>query len=219
MVADWITPRESTHTSHNYWQQLTWRSISSCHCITTLSNSKKKLTIPTIEITNRRKREAREAHKSSQFAQKVTGLRAKMYNKKRHSEKIQMKKTYVSLFLVISFFIYVWRMQQKRIIIRNSFWEAFEMDTKGGHSLFVAAVYLIDCAATQMNWIQGRPKRKVKGPGYFSLIEHGQEYQRKGRHQNTWARTMLTDLTATTCPRTTREKRKLNLQETELSIG
>jgi hypothetical protein len=44
---------------------------------------------------NRRKREAREAHKSSQFAQKVTGLRAKMYNKKRHSEKIQMKKTYV----------------------------------------------------------------------------------------------------------------------------
>ncbi|KAG0365352.1 30S ribosomal protein S8e [Gamsiella multidivaricata] len=41
----------------------------------------------------KRKREAREAHKSSQFAQKVTGLRAKMYNKKRHSEKIQMKKT------------------------------------------------------------------------------------------------------------------------------
>ncbi|KAF9303834.1 Ribosome biogenesis protein [Mortierella antarctica] len=41
----------------------------------------------------KRKREAREVHKNSQFAQKVTGLRAKMYNKKRHSEKIQMKKT------------------------------------------------------------------------------------------------------------------------------
>jgi len=39
-----------------------------------------------------RKKEAREAHKRSEFAQKVKGLRAKLYHKKRHSEKIQMKK-------------------------------------------------------------------------------------------------------------------------------
>lgn len=45
--------------------------------------------------TYRRKREAREVHKNSQYAQKVIGLKAKLLNKKRHSEKIQMKKTYV----------------------------------------------------------------------------------------------------------------------------
>ncbi|OLY83794.1 Ribosome biogenesis protein nsa2 [Smittium mucronatum] len=41
----------------------------------------------------KRKREARMVHKNSQFAQKVHGLKAKIHNKKRHSEKIQMKKT------------------------------------------------------------------------------------------------------------------------------
>ncbi|OUM66496.1 hypothetical protein PIROE2DRAFT_20154 [Piromyces sp. E2] len=40
-----------------------------------------------------RKREAREAHKKSAYAQKVHGFKAKLYNKKRHAEKIQMKKT------------------------------------------------------------------------------------------------------------------------------
>ncbi|KAI8049201.1 30S ribosomal protein S8e [Syncephalis plumigaleata] len=40
-----------------------------------------------------RKRAARQVHKNSQFAQKVHGLRAKLHNKKRHAEKIQMKKT------------------------------------------------------------------------------------------------------------------------------
>ncbi|KAL6067846.1 Ribosome biogenesis protein [Balamuthia mandrillaris] len=39
-----------------------------------------------------RKREAREAHKRSQFAQKVHGLRAKLYHQKRHAEKVEMKK-------------------------------------------------------------------------------------------------------------------------------
>jgi ribosome biogenesis protein NSA2 len=39
-----------------------------------------------------RKREAREGHKASEDAQKLTGLRAKLYQKKRHHEKIQMKK-------------------------------------------------------------------------------------------------------------------------------
>lgn len=40
-----------------------------------------------------RKREAREVHKKSAYAQKVHGFKAKLYNKKRHAEKIQMKKT------------------------------------------------------------------------------------------------------------------------------
>lgn len=41
----------------------------------------------------RRKREARMVKKRSEFAQKVHGLRAKLYSQKRHAEKIQMKKT------------------------------------------------------------------------------------------------------------------------------
>jgi ribosome biogenesis protein NSA2 len=40
----------------------------------------------------KRKKEARLAHKRSQFAQKVTGLRAKLYNKKRYAEKAQMAR-------------------------------------------------------------------------------------------------------------------------------
>lgn len=39
-----------------------------------------------------RKRLAREGHKESQNAQKLHGLRAKLYQKKRHAQKIQMKK-------------------------------------------------------------------------------------------------------------------------------
>jgi hypothetical protein len=34
-------------------------------------------------------------HKRSEFAQKVHGLRAKLYAKKRHAEKVEMKKKYV----------------------------------------------------------------------------------------------------------------------------
>jgi ribosome biogenesis protein NSA2 len=40
-----------------------------------------------------RKRLAREAHKSSERAQNLTGLRAKLYAEKRRKQKIQMKKT------------------------------------------------------------------------------------------------------------------------------
>jgi len=40
-----------------------------------------------------RKKQAREPHKRSAFAQKVHGLRAKLYAKKRFQEKAQMKKT------------------------------------------------------------------------------------------------------------------------------
>jgi ribosome biogenesis protein NSA2 len=39
-----------------------------------------------------RKRTAREGHKESENAQKLTGLRAKLYQQKRRKEKIQMKK-------------------------------------------------------------------------------------------------------------------------------
>jgi len=42
----------------------------------------------------KRKKEAREVHSRSAFAQKVSGLRAKLYHKKRHAEKVQMKKRY-----------------------------------------------------------------------------------------------------------------------------
>lgn len=41
----------------------------------------------------KRKREAREAHRVSAVAKKTIGLKAKMLNKKRRTEKIQMKKT------------------------------------------------------------------------------------------------------------------------------
>lgn len=41
----------------------------------------------------RRKREAREAHRSSAHAQKAFGLKAKILHAKRHAEKVQMKKT------------------------------------------------------------------------------------------------------------------------------
>lgn len=40
-----------------------------------------------------RKRVARSVHKKSAIAQKLHGFKAKLYNKKRHSEKIQLKKT------------------------------------------------------------------------------------------------------------------------------
>ena len=39
-----------------------------------------------------RKREARESHKASHDAQNLRGLRAKLHQKKRHAEKIQMRK-------------------------------------------------------------------------------------------------------------------------------
>jgi len=40
-----------------------------------------------------RKREARQAHKLSEYAKRAHGIKAKLFNKKRHNEKIQMKKT------------------------------------------------------------------------------------------------------------------------------
>ncbi len=40
-----------------------------------------------------RKKQAREVHKRSAYAQKALGLKGKMFAKKRHQEKAQMKKT------------------------------------------------------------------------------------------------------------------------------
>jgi len=39
-----------------------------------------------------RKREARLVHKRAEFAQKVHGMRAKLFHQKRHQEKVDMKK-------------------------------------------------------------------------------------------------------------------------------
>lgn len=43
----------------------------------------------------KRKKESREAHERSHKAKKLIGLKAKLYHKQRHAEKIQMKKTWV----------------------------------------------------------------------------------------------------------------------------
>jgi len=45
------------------------------------------------KMERERKREARKAHKISEFAQKSFGLRAKMFNQKRFKEKAAMRKT------------------------------------------------------------------------------------------------------------------------------
>ena len=42
-----------------------------------------------------RKKAAREVNRISQKAKKLRGIKAKLFNKKRHAEKIQMKKTCV----------------------------------------------------------------------------------------------------------------------------
>jgi len=41
----------------------------------------------------KRKKEARKPHAEAEKAKKLHGLKAKMYNKRRHAEKVQMKKT------------------------------------------------------------------------------------------------------------------------------
>lgn len=41
----------------------------------------------------KRKKEAREVHERAAYAQKAIGLKGKMFAKKRHREKVQMKKT------------------------------------------------------------------------------------------------------------------------------
>jgi ribosome biogenesis protein NSA2 len=41
----------------------------------------------------KRKKEAREVHKRSEYAKKALGLKGKLFAKKRHQEKAMMKKT------------------------------------------------------------------------------------------------------------------------------
>jgi ribosome biogenesis protein NSA2 len=41
----------------------------------------------------KRKKEAREVHKRAEYARKAIGLKGKLFAKKRHQEKAQMKKT------------------------------------------------------------------------------------------------------------------------------
>ncbi|CEM06422.1 unnamed protein product [Vitrella brassicaformis CCMP3155] len=41
----------------------------------------------------KRKKEGREPHKKSQIAQRLRDIKAKLYNRKRYAEKVQMKKT------------------------------------------------------------------------------------------------------------------------------
>jgi len=60
----------------------------------TISNPQLRLPPNSYDYEERkRKRLAREGHKESQNAQKLHGLRAKLYQKKRHAEKIRMIKT------------------------------------------------------------------------------------------------------------------------------
>ena len=41
-------------------------------------------------------------HRRSEIAQKLTGIRAKLYNKKRYAEKAEMKRTCVTLSFALS---------------------------------------------------------------------------------------------------------------------
>lgn len=53
-----------------------------------------------------RKRIAREPSKRSAQERSMHGLRAKLYHKKRHAEKIEMKKTYEILFIIFILFYF-----------------------------------------------------------------------------------------------------------------
>ena len=43
-------------------------------------------------IINRRKKEARAAHESAKYAQKIRGIKAKLHSAQRYKEKAAMKK-------------------------------------------------------------------------------------------------------------------------------
>ena len=58
-----------------------------------MERHKKRYGVRMDKMEKDRKKEARKAHKLSEFAQKSFGLRAKLFNQKRFKEKAEMKKT------------------------------------------------------------------------------------------------------------------------------
>ena len=58
-----------------------------------MERHKKRFGVRMDKMERDRKREARKAHKISEFAQKSFGLRAKLFNQKRFKEKAAMRKT------------------------------------------------------------------------------------------------------------------------------
>jgi ribosome biogenesis protein NSA2 len=58
-----------------------------------MERHKKRFGVRMDKMERDRKREARQVHKVSEFAQKSFGLRAKMFNQKRFKEKAAMRKT------------------------------------------------------------------------------------------------------------------------------
>lgn len=58
-----------------------------------MERHKKRFGVRMDKMERDRKREARRAHKLSEFAQKSFGLRAKLFNQKRFKEKAAMRKT------------------------------------------------------------------------------------------------------------------------------
>lgn len=69
----------------------TWKSTGSGTVAASITRSDSK-SPSSDHADDRRKRTAREAHKSSAETQKMVGHKAKMHHAKRHSEKVQMKK-------------------------------------------------------------------------------------------------------------------------------
>ena len=58
-----------------------------------MERHRKRFGVRMDKMERERKREARQAHKVSEFAQKSFGLRAKLFNAKRFKEKAAMRKT------------------------------------------------------------------------------------------------------------------------------
>eukprot|EP01040_Poterioochromonas_malhamensis_P003877 gene3877-4144_t len=58
-----------------------------------MERHRKRFGVRMDSLERERKREARRAHKTSEFAQKAHGLRAKLFNQKRFKEKATLRKT------------------------------------------------------------------------------------------------------------------------------
>ncbi|KAL9576579.1 MAG: hypothetical protein Q9212_006983, partial [Teloschistes hypoglaucus] len=75
---------------HRTLPEATWQTVPS---LTHLNPLLLTRYLPSLDHDERtRKRLARSSHKASESARSFTGLRAKLYAKKRHAEKIQMRK-------------------------------------------------------------------------------------------------------------------------------